>query len=55
MIKTSRVASGFDIELQLGSGWFRTALEMSLPENSLRVAIAGAASLRGQDLKALLE
>jgi hypothetical protein len=28
---------------------------MALPEDTLRVAIAGAASLRGQDLKAWLE
>jgi aspartate-semialdehyde dehydrogenase len=30
-------------------------LEMPLPQDSLRVAIAGAASLRGQDLKAWME
>jgi hypothetical protein len=28
MITTSRIASGFDIELQLGSRWFRTALSL---------------------------
>jgi hypothetical protein len=34
MIKTSRIASGFDIELQVGSGWFRTAIDV-LNDNGL--------------------
>jgi aspartate-semialdehyde dehydrogenase len=37
------------------TGWFRARLEMPLPDDSLRVAIAGAASLRGQDLKTWME
>jgi hypothetical protein len=28
MIHTSRIASGFDVELQLGGGWFATALRL---------------------------
>ena len=28
MILTSRIASGFDVELQLGGGWFLTALRL---------------------------
>ncbi len=27
MIETSRIRSGFDVEIQLGGGWFRTALQ----------------------------
>jgi len=27
-MNTSRISSGFDIELQLGAGWFRTAIEL---------------------------
>lgn len=28
MIDPTRIASGFDVELQLGAGWFRTALDL---------------------------
>jgi hypothetical protein len=28
MLDTSRIASGFDVEMQLGGGWFRTALDL---------------------------
>ncbi|MEO8148571.1 MAG: hypothetical protein ABI723_13075, partial [Bacteroidia bacterium] len=28
MISTTRISSGFDVELQLGANWFRTALEL---------------------------
>lgn len=28
MINTSRISSGFDVELQLGANWFRTALDL---------------------------
>lgn len=27
-MQTSRITSGFDVELQLGAGWFRTAIEL---------------------------
>lgn len=36
MINTNRISSGFDVELQLGSGWFQTALTL-LADNDLLV------------------
>jgi hypothetical protein len=47
MINTSRISSGFDIEFQLGSGWFLTALQglhekgLLIPPGSLPAAFDG--------------
>lgn len=45
-MKTSNIASGFDVELQLGSGWFLTALNLLndnglLTDDSTNVTITG--------------
>jgi hypothetical protein len=37
MIDTSRVASGFDIELQLGGGWFFTAINLLIEKGVISI------------------
>jgi hypothetical protein len=37
MIQTARVASGFDVELHLGSGWFRTAIDLLIDKGIIAV------------------
>ncbi|MFT4937236.1 MAG: hypothetical protein ACI88A_000250 [Paraglaciecola sp.] len=44
MINTSRISSGFDIEFQLGSGWFLTALQ-GLHEKGLLIPLGSLPAL----------
>ena len=44
MIITSRIASGFDVELQLAGGWFLTALRLL---NDSGLLMPGSASIAG--------
>jgi hypothetical protein len=37
MIQTSRIASGFDVELQLGAGWFNTAINLLIEKEIISV------------------
>src|SRR5687767_12990674 len=37
MINTSRITSGFDIELQLGAGWFMTAINLLIDKGIISI------------------
>ncbi|HET6510628.1 MAG TPA: hypothetical protein VFH43_00435 [Candidatus Kapabacteria bacterium] len=38
MIQSERIASGFDVELNIGAGWFRTAIDLLIEKKIISVA-----------------
>lgn len=59
-METSRISSGFDVELQLGADWFRTAIELLVDEGvidtgGLPVIITDIAVIMDQDWDLAIE
>ena len=53
-MQTSRITSGFDVELQLGANWFRTAIELLVEKDvidtgGIPVVITDIAVIMDQD------